>query len=122
MAILSCVFVISMAITSFGAPSIQGAGAKTIGLFGALDKGHAMIAPLGAETTGLPEKVVASIKSINEGKSISEATGLKEFAEYKRVYGEHLTEDDFIKKWNRDKKFVLIKSINPELRDLSEDW
>lgn len=85
MAILSCVFVISMAITSFGAPSIQGAGAKTIGLFGALDKGHAMIAPLGAETTGLPEKVVASIKSINEGKSISEATGLKEFAEYKAL-------------------------------------
>ena len=84
-AILSCVFVISMVITSFGAPSIQGAGAKTIGLFGALDKGHAMIAPLGAETTGLPEKVVASIKSINEGKSISEATGLKEFAEYKAL-------------------------------------
>ena len=28
----------------------------------------------------------------------------KEFAEYKRVYGEHLTEDDFIKKWNRDRR------------------
>ena len=27
-----------------------------------------------------------------------------------------------LKKWNRDKKFALIKSINPELRDLSEDW
>ena len=39
MAILSCVFVISMAITSFGAPSIQGAGAKTIGLFGAWIRG-----------------------------------------------------------------------------------
>ena len=28
----------------------------------------------------------------------------KEYAEYKRIYGEHLTEDDFIKKWNRDKE------------------
>ena len=28
----------------------------------------------------------------------------KEFAEYKRVYGEHLTEADFIKKWNRDRR------------------
>ena len=27
-----------------------------------------------------------------------------------------------LKKWNRDKKFALIKSINPELRDLSDDW
>ena len=27
-----------------------------------------------------------------------------------------------LKKWNRDKKFALIKSVNPELRDLSEDW
>ena len=28
----------------------------------------------------------------------------KEFDEYKRVYGEHLTEDDFIEKWNRDRR------------------
>lgn len=28
----------------------------------------------------------------------------EEFAEYKRVYGEHLTEADFIEKWNRDRK------------------
>ena len=27
-----------------------------------------------------------------------------------------------LKKWNREKKFNLIKSINPELKDLSEDW
>ena len=27
-----------------------------------------------------------------------------------------------LKKLNRDKKFALIKSVNPELRDLSEDW
>ncbi len=27
-----------------------------------------------------------------------------------------------LKKWNREKKFNLIKSINPELRDLSEEW
>ena len=27
-----------------------------------------------------------------------------------------------LKKWNREKKFNLIKSINPELRNLSEDW
>ena len=27
-----------------------------------------------------------------------------------------------LKKWNRDKKFTLIKSVNPELRNLSEDW
>ena len=27
-----------------------------------------------------------------------------------------------LKKWNRKKKFDLIKSLNPELRDLSEDW
>ena len=27
-----------------------------------------------------------------------------------------------LKKWNRDKKFALIKSVNPELRDLSEYW
>ena len=27
-----------------------------------------------------------------------------------------------LKKWNREKKFNLIKSINPELKDLSENW
>ena len=27
-----------------------------------------------------------------------------------------------LKKWNREKKVNLIKSINPELKDLSEDW
>ena len=27
-----------------------------------------------------------------------------------------------LKKWNRDKKVALIKSLNPELRDLSEEW
>jgi len=52
---------------------------------GALDNGHATVPAPGSETTGLPEKVVASINSINEGGSISEATGLKEFAEYKAV-------------------------------------
>ena len=27
-----------------------------------------------------------------------------------------------LKRWNREKKFDLIKSLNPELRNLSEDW
>ena len=61
------------------------ASTTTTGFFGALDNGHATVPAPGSETTGLPEKVVASINSINEGGSISEATGLKEFAEYKAV-------------------------------------
>ena len=27
-----------------------------------------------------------------------------------------------VKKWRREKKIALIESINPEWRDLSEDW
>ncbi len=27
-----------------------------------------------------------------------------------------------IKKWNRNKKFVLIRTINPYFKDLAEDW
>jgi len=27
-----------------------------------------------------------------------------------------------LKKWKRKKKFDLIKSLNPDLKDLSEDW
>lgn len=27
-----------------------------------------------------------------------------------------------IKRWRRDKKLALIRSANPEFRDLSEDW
>ena len=61
------------------------ASTTTTGFLGALDNGHATVPAPGSETTGLPEKVVASINSINEGGSISEATGLKEFAEYKAV-------------------------------------
>ena len=33
-----------------------------------------------------------------------------------------ITREKQLKKWNREKKFNLIKSINPELRNLSEDW
>ena len=50
-----------------------------------------------------------SAEKKNEGKDMLESDNYetremfkKEFAEYKRVYGEDLTEDDFIKKWDRD--------------------
>ena len=33
-----------------------------------------------------------------------------------------ITREKQLKKWSRKKKFNLIKSINPELRNLSEDW
>lgn len=52
---------------------------------GAIEGGHAITPSVGSETAGLPEKVVASINSINQGGSISDATGLKEFAEYKAM-------------------------------------
>ena len=52
---------------------------------GAIEGGHAITPSAGSETAGLPEKVVASINSINQGGSISDATGLKEFAEYKAM-------------------------------------
>ena len=34
----------------------------------------------------------------------------------------HWNREKKLKHWNREKKFNLIKSVNPELRDLSEDW
>jgi hypothetical protein len=39
----------------------------------------------GSETTGLPEKTVASINSLNQGGNINEATTLKDYAEYKAM-------------------------------------
>ncbi len=56
-----------------------------IRFIGAIEGGHAITPSVGSETAGLPEKVVASINSINQGGSISDATGLKEFAEYKAM-------------------------------------
>ena len=45
------------------------------------------------------------------------------------VYYENFSDINFaikrekeLKGWTRAKKFVLIKSINPELEDLSKDW
>lgn len=43
------------------------------------------------------------LKNINN-KSYKGNNFKEEYAEYKRVYGEHLTEADFIEKWNRDKE------------------
>ncbi len=33
-----------------------------------------------------------------------------------------ITREKQLKRWSRVKKVTLIKKINPELRDLSEDW
>ena len=51
----------------------------------ALENGHATTPVAGSETTGLPEKTVASINSLNQGGNINDATSLKDFAEYKAM-------------------------------------
>ena len=51
----------------------------------ALENGHATTPMAGSETTGLPEKTVASINSLNQGGNINEATTLKDYAEYKAM-------------------------------------
>lgn len=51
----------------------------------ALENGHATTPAAGSETTGLPEKTVASINSLNQGGNINDATALKDYAEYKAL-------------------------------------
>ena len=51
----------------------------------ALENGHATTPAAGSETTGLPEKTVASINSLNQGGNINDATTLKDYAEYKAM-------------------------------------
>ena len=51
----------------------------------ALENGHATTPMAGSETTGLPEKTVASINSLNQGGNINDATTLKDYAEYKAM-------------------------------------
>lgn len=51
----------------------------------ALENGHATTPMAGSETTGLPEKTVASINSLNQGGNINDATALKDYAEYKAL-------------------------------------
>jgi len=51
----------------------------------ALENGHATTPAAGSETTGLPEKTVASINSLNQGGNINDATALKDYAEYKAM-------------------------------------
>lgn len=51
----------------------------------ALENGHATTPAAGSETTGLPEKTVASINSLNQGGNINDATALKDYVEYKAL-------------------------------------
>lgn len=68
-----------------GAQTSKKSVSTAVSFVGASEGGHAKAPSPGSETTGLPEKIVASINSINQGGSVSDATGLKEFAEYKAV-------------------------------------
>lgn len=70
--------------TQASAINIQN-NSTAVRFIGAIEGGHAITPSAGSETAGLPEKVVASINSINQGGSISDAIGLKEFAEYKAM-------------------------------------
>ena len=64
----------------------QGSATNTaIRFVAALENGHATTPMAGSETTGLPEKTVASINSLNQGGNINEATTLKDYAEYKAM-------------------------------------
>jgi putative endonuclease len=53
----------------------------------------------------------------------------KKYNIYRLVYYEHTTDvyeaiarEKEIKKWRREKKNILVETMNPEWKDLSDEW
>ena len=69
------------------------------------------------------------VRRVNEHKNEIISGFTKKYHLHKLVYFEQgddvnsaIFREKQLKKWRREKKIALIESLNPEWRDLSDDW
>ena len=74
---------------------------------------------------GVTNNIVRRIGEHKKGKSdFSKRYNLFELMYYEKItgIGNAIRREKLLKNWHRDWKINLIKEMNPELKDLSEDW
>ncbi len=73
-------------------------------------------------TSNLPKRLYEHRNHLVEGFSAKYNTHKLVYFESTNDVYSAISREKQLKKWNRSKKNALICSLNPEWRDLSEDW
>ncbi len=74
---------------------------------------------------GVTNNIVRRVGEHKGGKSdFSKRYNLFELMYYEKItgIGKAISREKQLKNWHRDWKINLIKEMNPEMKDLSEDW